>query len=50
MTISSINREEISRYNDFDEENIMAKTDREERRGMTYTEKRKLFKKKFEEK
>ena len=50
MTISSINREEISRYNDFDEENDMTKTDREERRGMTYAEKRKLFRRKFEEK
>ena len=50
MTISSINREETSRYNDFDEENDMTKIDREERRGMTYTEKRKLFKRKFEEK
>ena len=50
MTISSINREENSRFNDFEEENDMVKTDREERRGMTYAEKRKLFRKKFGEK
>lgn len=50
MTISSINREEISRYNDFDEENDINKTEREERKGMTYSEKRKLFRRKFEEK
>ena len=50
MTISSINREENSRFNDFEEENDISKTDREERRGMTYAEKRKLFRRKFEEK